>query len=218
MMYQLELNGTDLTLSKLANIMRMVLVRHGETEHNKDDSITGQLDVSLNKFGVEQAEKAAKRLEGKDFDAAYSSDLERTYETTTIIAEKQGLHPERYKEFRERGFGEYEGKPKDSWREVVINHDGDRHTLSPEKGESLKEVGERFVQKLNELRQEHSEDDIILVGGHGVAIKATVMEILGLKGDGYNKLSQNNTGLTELEFNEGKGWKIISMNDTAHLE
>lgn len=218
MMLLLEPNGTDLTFTNLSATMRVVLVRHGETEHNKDDSITGQLDVSLNKFGVQQAEKAAERLKNEDFAAACSSDLERTYETANIIAEKHGLHPKGYREFRERGFGEYEGEPKDAWREVVRNHDGDRHTLSPENGESLKEVGERFVGKLNDLRHEHNKDDIILVGGHGVAIKATVMEILGLKGDSYNKLEQSNTGLTELEFNEGKGWKIVRMNDTAHLE
>lgn len=198
--------------------MRVILVRHGETEHNKEDSITGQMDISLNQVGIKQAEKAAERLENEDFTDAYSSDLERTYETTKIIAEKHGLHPERYKEFRERGFGEYEGKPKDNWREVVRNHDGERHHLSPEEGESLKEVGERFVGKLDELQTEHSEDDKILVGGHGVALKATLMEILGLTGDDYNKLDQNNTGLTELEYSEKNGWKIIRMNDTAHLE
>lgn len=198
--------------------MQVILVRHGETEHNTRDSITGQMDINLNKYGVEQAEKTAERLENVEFDAAYSSDLERTYETTRIIAERQGLHPERYKEFRERGFGEYEGKPKDDWREVVRNHDGDRHHLSPEDGESLKEVGERFVGKLNDLRKQHDKEDRVLVGGHGVAIKATVMEVLNLSGEGYNKLSQDNTGLTELEYSEKHGWKLIRMNDTAHLE
>lgn len=198
--------------------MRVILVRHGETEHNKEDSITGQMDISLNKAGIKQAEKAAGRLEKEEFADAYSSDLERTYETTKIIAEKHGLHPGRYGDFRERGFGKYEGKPKDEWRKVVRDHRGDRHHLSPEDGESLKEVGERFVGKLNELQKEHGEEDKILVGGHGVAIKASLMEILGLTGDSYNKFNQDNTGITELEYSEKHGWTIIRMNDTAHLE
>lgn len=198
--------------------MRVVLVRHGETEHNKDDAITGQIDVSLNSYGIEQAEKASERLENESFDAAYSSDLDRTYETTKIIAEKQGLHPERYKEFRERGFGEYEGRPKDDWREVVRNHDGERHHLKPEGGESLKEVGERFVGKLNKLQKNHDEDDKLLVGGHSVAIKASILEILDLDGSYYSKIDLGNTGLTELEYDEKHGWKIIRMNDMSHLE
>lgn len=198
--------------------MRVLLIRHGETEHNKDDSITGQLDVSLNKYGVEQAEKAAERLKKSDFDAAYSSDLERTYETTKIVSEKHGLHPEQYREFRERAFGEYEGRPKDDWREVVRNHDGERHELKPEDGESLKEVGERFVGKLNELQEKHGEEDKILVGGHSVAIKASILDILDLTGDYYSKIELGNTGLTELEYSKKHGWKIIRINDTAHLE
>lgn len=199
-------------------MVRVVLIRHGETEHNKEDAITGQIDVGLNKFGVEQAEKAAERLEKWSFDAAYSSDLERTYETVRIIAEKHDLHPESFKEFRERAFGEYEGRPKDDWREIVRNHDGDRHNLKAEKGESLAEVGERFVGKLDELEQKHDQDGQILVGGHSVAIKASIMKVLGLKGDDYGKLDLGNTALTVLESSEKYGWKLIKMNDTAHLE
>lgn len=200
------------------SLMQVILVRHGETEHNKDDAITGQLDVGLNKYGVEQAEKAAERLESYDFDAAYSSDLERTYETAKIIADKHGLHPEKYKELRERAFGEYEGRPKDDWREVVRNHDGKRHNLTPEDGESLKEVGERFVGKLDELQDLHNESDKVLVGGHSVAIKATVLEILDLSGEYYSKIDLGNTGLTGLEYDDKHGWKLVRLNDTAHLE
>lgn len=194
------------------------MIRHGETEHNKEEAITGQIDVGLNKYGVEQAEKAAERLEDRDFDAAYSSDLERTYETVTAVADRHDLHPETYKELRERGFGNYEGRPKDDWREEVRDHEGDRHTLRPEGGESLKEVGERFVGKLDDIRQEHDSEDIILVGGHSVAIKAAIMNILDLNGDAYGKLVQDNTGLTELEYSEKKGWILVKMNDNAHLE
>lgn len=199
-------------------MVKVLLVRHGETEHNKDDAITGQMDVGLNSFGVEQAEKAADRLENYNFDAAYSSDLERTYETVRVIAERHGLHPERFEEFRERNFGDFEGRPKDDWREKVRDHQGERHNLRPENGESLEQVGERFVGKLNDLQEKHKEDELILVGGHSVAIKAALMNILELKGSFYGKLSQSNTGLTEIEYSESRAWKLIRMNDIAHLE
>lgn len=198
--------------------MRFIIVRHGETEHNKDDAITGQLDVSLNETGTSQAEKVADRLESLNFDRAYSSDLERTYETTKIIAERHGLHPERYKDLRERGFGEYEGRPKDDWREKVRDHEGDRYSLKPENGESLEEVGERFVNRLEKIADNHESSELVLVGGHSVAIKAALMKVLGLDGAGYGKLDLGNTGLTELEYNEESGWKMIRVNDVAHLK
>lgn len=194
---------------------RILIIRHGETEHNKNDEITGQLDIGLNRYGLEQAEKAADRLEKEDFDAVYSSDLERTYETVKIIAERHGLHPEPCKEFRERSFGEFEGRPKDDWRKVARSSDTDKHELSPENGESLRDVGERFLGKLEEIAEEHG-GETVLIGGHGVAIKATVMAVLGLDGYGYRKLDQGNTGITELAHDGD--WKIIRMNDTAHLE
>lgn len=197
--------------------MRVFLIRHGETEHNKEGAITGQTDVSLNQKGVEQAEKLAKRLENEAFDSAYSSDLERTYETTGIVAEKQGLHPERFKEFREMDFGDLEGEPKSTWGEKVDSSDIERHLLRPENGETIEEVGNRFVGKLDELKQE-KEDEKLLVGGHSVAIKASLMKILGLEGDEYKKLDLGNTGITELEFDEEYGWKLVRLNDTAHLE
>jgi len=43
------------------------------------------------------------------------------------------------------------------------------------------------------------------------------MTILDLK-DGYNKIAQDNTGITELKYDTENGWKLIRMNDTAHLE
>ena len=199
------------------NIMRVFLIRHGETEHNREGAITGQTDVDLNQKGVEQAQKLTDRLENEAFDAAYSSDLERTYETTKIVAERQGLHPEQFREFREMDFGGLEGKPKSTWGEKVDNSDIDRHLLRPENGETIQEVGDRFIGKLDELR-ENRDTEKVLVGGHSVAIKASIMKVLGLEGDEYKKLDLGNTGITELEYDEKYGWKVLRMNDTAHLE
>jgi len=159
----------------------------------------------------------AERMEKEAFDTAYSSDLERTYETTRIVADKQGLHPERFKEFREMDFGDLEGEPKSTWAEKVDSSDIERHLLRPKNGETMEEVGERFVGKLDEIREQKKEDKV-LVGGHSVAIKASIMKILGLKGDEYKKLDLGNTGITELEFDKEYGWRVLRLNDTAHLE
>jgi broad specificity phosphatase PhoE len=192
------------------------LIRHGETEHNKEGGITGQLDIPLNETGKQQAEKLAERLENEDFDAAYSSDLERTYETTRIVAERHGLHPEEYKEFREVDFGVVEGKPKEVFRKLADESGSDRHFFTPEEGESTHEAGQRFLGKLEELAEEHPEEKV-LVGGHSVAMKSVLMEILGLKRH-YGKFNLANTAIIELEFSGDEGWSIVRVNDAAHLE
>ncbi|MFB6241907.1 MAG: histidine phosphatase family protein [Candidatus Nanosalina sp.] len=192
------------------------LIRHGETEQNTRNSITGQLDIPLNDTGKEQAEKLAERLENEDFDAAYSSDLERTYETTRIVAEKHDLHPQEFEDFREQDFGVVEGKPKEVFRKLADESEKDRHFFTPEEGESTHEAGQRSLGKLEELTEKHAGEKI-LVGGHSVALKAVLMEILGLKRH-YGKFNLDNTGITELEFSEEDGWSIVCVNDSAHLE
>jgi broad specificity phosphatase PhoE len=193
------------------------LVRHGETEHNAEGGITGQLDIPLNEYGVEQAEKLAERLKHEDFDAAYSSDLERTYETTRIVADRHGLHPEEFEELREQDFGVMEGKPKDKWRLLVQESKDDRHFFAPDEGESTHEAGQRFLGKLEEFAEEHGGEKI-LVGGHSVVMKGVLMEILGLRGRYYRKLNIRNTGIVELGFSDEEGWEVVRVNDTAHLE
>lgn len=193
------------------------MIRHGETEYNKEDKITGQKDIELTDRGREQAEKLAKRLKDIDFNSAYSSDLKRTLKTTRAVAEKHNLHVETSEDLRERSFGKYEGKPKNNWKNIVRKNEDTGNDLAPKDGESLKEAGKRFLGKLDELKQFHQGEDI-LVGGHGVAIKATILQILDLEGKYYSKLEQNNTAITELNYSEEKVWKIIRMNDFSHLE
>lgn len=191
------------------------LVRHGKTQHNAEGGITGQLDIPLNETGKEQAEKLAERLEKEDFAAAYSSDLERTYETTRIVAGRHGLHPQEYTELREMDFGRVEGKPKKVFRRMADESQEKRYFYSPPGGESTQEAGQRVLEKLEDIGEKHMGEKI-LVGGHSVALKATLMNILGLS-ENYGKLNLGNTSITELELQEGE-WKILRVNDTAHLE
>lgn len=198
-------------------MMRVFLIRHGETEHNKEDSITGQMDISLNDAGVEQARLLAERLSDTDFAEAYSSDLERTFETTRIVAENHELSPESSEAFREMDFGVFEGEHKSAWGNLVADSDLARHLVRPEEGETIEEVGERFIGKLEELEEKHREETV-LVGGHSVALKASIMNILGLEGEDYRKLDLGNTSITVIEYEKDSGWKLERLNDTAHLE
>ena len=193
------------------------LIRHGETEHNLEGGITGQMDISLNEKGILQTEKLAERLEDEEFDAACSSDLERTFETTKTVAGKHSLEVESFEEFREMDFGVFEGKHKSEFREALDSSETDNHFFTPENGESSYEAAERFLSRLEDIQEDHS-DGKILVGGHSVVIKSVLMNILDLTGKYYRKFNLENTSITEIEYNEENGWEILRVNDTAHLE
>jgi broad specificity phosphatase PhoE len=81
------------------------LVRHGETDWNKNGTTQGQTDTLLNELGIKQAEEAAQILKHKKFDLAFSSDLLRAKRTAEIIALEHKLAVKTTRFLRERNFG-----------------------------------------------------------------------------------------------------------------
>ncbi|MGO2659853.1 histidine phosphatase family protein [Mycetocola reblochoni] len=86
------------------------LVRHGETEWNRQGRIQGQTDIPLNDTGRAQAVRAAEALAGSEWHAVVSSGLSRADETASIMAERLGIDgPVAVPGLRERAHGELEG-------------------------------------------------------------------------------------------------------------
>ncbi|KAM7302145.1 fructose-2,6-bisphosphatase TIGAR [Ixodes scapularis] len=91
----------------------LTLVRHGETLHNKDNVIQGQLDVPLSSIGLEQAELLGKHLQQHKFTHVYSSDLSRAKQTAMSILQMNQVTVSPIAEdqrLRERKFGSVEGR------------------------------------------------------------------------------------------------------------
>ena len=69
----------------------ILLVRHGETEWNRESRFQGHADPPLNELGREQAAELATALAGEELAAVYSSPLKRALETAQAVAEPHGL-------------------------------------------------------------------------------------------------------------------------------
>jgi broad specificity phosphatase PhoE len=89
-------------------VTTLLLVRHGETDWNRDGRWQGGSDTRLNDLGREQARALAEELDGS-IDVVYSSDLARARETADIVATKLGLEVRVDPRLRERSFGSWEG-------------------------------------------------------------------------------------------------------------
>ena len=85
----------------------LLLVRHGETDWNREGRWQGHSDTALNDTGRAQARRVAEQLQ--DVDAIYSSDLARARETADIVAAELGLPVLEDERLRERSFGAWEG-------------------------------------------------------------------------------------------------------------
>ena len=65
--------------------MELYIIRHGETDWNKEKRLQGRSDTELNEYGIELAEITADALKDVTFDRIYSSPLKRAYRTAEII-------------------------------------------------------------------------------------------------------------------------------------
>lgn len=97
-------------------MVKLVLIRHGQSTYNKENRFTGWTDVPLTQRGVNEARKAAKALKknGFRFDIVFTSVLERAIDTTNIVVKEMRIKPKIIKSWRlnERHYGALQGLNK----------------------------------------------------------------------------------------------------------
>ena len=89
---------------------RLFLIRHGETEWNRQNKLQGHSDIHLSPEGFHQAITFAEHAPFKHADAIYSSDLVRAMDTAIILAERFNLTIKMMPELREMNYGDWEGR------------------------------------------------------------------------------------------------------------
>jgi alpha-ribazole phosphatase len=173
----------------------LYLVRHGQTDWNREGRYQGQSDVPLNAAGLQQAADLAEKLNGQHFEAVYSSDLKRAHRTAEILAEHLGLHVRSDPRLREIDQGEWEGV---LYSEIVRRYENEMTQRKnnpiharPPGGETVAEVSRRAVQAADDIAQLHPHGPVIVVA-HGLtlAVLACLAEGVALA-DVYNRIPDN---------------------------
>ncbi len=160
----------------------ILLVRHGETDWNRDGRIQGQSDPPLNDRGREQARSLARQLEGLPLDAVYSSDLVRARETAEILAAGLDLPVIVDPDLREIDFGSWEGLTAEEVRTRWPDAFERRATVEPaayDGGETHAALLRRVGAAVRRLVGIHAGGQILLVA-HGGPVRALLMEAEGL--------------------------------------
>lgn len=199
--------------------MRILLLRHAETDWNRERRFQGWRDVPLSATGREQAESAARLLAATRIDAVWSSPLARARDTAAIIAAPHRLAVQESEAFREMGFGDWEGLTRDEVRERYP--DAHRawaetpHEAAWPGAEPLAAVRGRALAGLEALRAAHTGQTICLVS-HGITGRLLILEALGLGPDRLWSFQLSSTGISELEFRDD--WTTLHrMNSLIHL-
>ena len=181
--YRKELNGLKLMRRR---IMRIYLVRHGETDWNRERKVQGSVDIPLNDYGIYLAEETAKGLKDVKFDIAYTSPLIRARKTAEVILEGRNIPIIDEPAIQEVNFGAYEGMCISGVNKAPESAEftkffSDTGNFVPAKdGESVEGLLERTGHFLEELIQkEELEKKTILLSTHGAAMTALLNCIKG---------------------------------------
>ena len=147
---------------------RFFLVRHGETEWNRERRIQGVSDIPLNDTGRAQAAALGDILVGHNFDLIVSSPLSRADETARIIAQRLGMPaPITVADLIERNYGEAEGS---SGADLDLRYPPGTDIPGREDREV---VTQRAIRVLHDMAIRHPHADIVAVA-HGAVIRSVV--------------------------------------------
>lgn len=193
-------------------VMRLILVRHGQTAYNAKGILQGEGPIPLDDIGREQARRLATRLASEPITQAYISPLLRAKETGEIILSARNVPVEYNSLLVERRVGSFAGQPAECLRnareEAGVSAEEYR---PPGGGESHADVEVRVMQFLATIPRDQKH---ILIVTHGNFLRV-FLEYLGL----FNKESAHprNTSVTIVEW-DGERAEMILYNSVNHLD
>jgi len=200
-------------------LLRLLLVRHGETAWNATGRFQGQMDTDLNGAGQRQAVAVAERLASEEIHAIYASDLRRAHDTAVAIAARHPVAVQADPRLREIDFGAWQGltyaQMQEQDPEGLAAWNADRENRCPPGGESLSQVAQRLSLLLDEIRLQHVDQTVVLVS-HGGTVRLVLCHLLGHPLSAYWQFEVDNTAIAEIELQD-RGPVLIRWNDTHHL-
>lgn len=199
--------------------MQLFLVRHGESEGNRDKMFTGHGAYGITDLGRAQAEAVGRALSDPLPTAVYSSDLPRAVQTAAPLVARTGLPLIQQASLRERDMGDYVGKTfaqiqaeyPAGWKALVERDPA----YTPPGGESHEALAARVGEALDALRARHPDGRVVVVS-HGVAIHHMLRYLLGVPSHGI-VFQVDNGSIQRIEWKPDGVVRVAALNDTRHL-
>lgn len=201
--------------------IRIILVRHGETEWNSRGRFQGRLDVPLNEVGLLQSEAVGLVLRKERFSAFYSSPLKRALETVRIIRlHHPGVPLSIEPDLMEMNLGHFDGMEGVRWAalypEFLEIWKKDPAILRMPGGETLQEVQDRALGVLMSIVKRHDPGEKILVCTHNFVILAILCHALRISLNRFREIGQSNGSINRLRYECGR-LRVEGLDDRAHL-
>ena len=200
---------------------RLVLVRHGETQANREMRYIGRRNDALTEQGYTQAQQIAEALAFFPVTAVYSSPLERAYHTALPIAIRHRLEVQVVDDLRECDFGRWEGLSR---AEVIASSSHNAEHLqawlrdpavAPPDGESIEAMHKRVQTVVEQLVQAHADQTLVLVS-HVGPIKALLCAALGAPTSTIFRIFLDPATISVIDWQQPFPF-VRLMNSHAHL-
>jgi probable phosphoglycerate mutase len=207
--------------------LRLLLVRHGETDWNRQGRFQGQIDVPLNQTGRQQGNQVAEFLRHVPIDFAVSSPMRRPQETAALILRHHPDVPlELMDQLREISHGAWEGRLEaeieqqypgelQRWRETPTQ------VQMPE-GENLHQVWERAIAAWSSIvasaKANPAHAKVGLVVAHDAINKVILCHIAGVGPEQFWNFKQGNGAVSVIDYPAEEAPPLLqAMNITTHL-
>jgi len=200
--------------------MRMTIVRHGETDWNAISRIQGQQDVALNYRGIQQAQAAATHLAGQHFDALYSSDLKRAYDSAIPLSKIINLPVQTTPSIREWKLGILEGllrtEAEQQYPDIYPIYDQQHPDSLIPQGETIRQRHQRACQWLEDKSLQHQNQHILVIT-HGGILDDWYRHVKNIPLETSRDWLLNNAGISQFEKTNGQ-WKLLIWSEISHLK
>ncbi len=200
--------------------MRLYLTRHGETEWNLQRKTQGRTDTPLTTIGIQQAHRLGERLKNKGISFIYSSTLRRAWDTAKIVGELLDCPVRSMEGLQEMCLGVWEGltfsEIQQQYPDIYKRWRSTPNLCRIPGGDTFDEVRNRSRQFIEFLRNNHDDDDRILLVTHALMSKIILADCLDLEPKLIHQIRQGNTALNIIDIYEDN--VVLSLlNDTCHL-
>jgi broad specificity phosphatase PhoE len=201
--------------------MRLILIRHGETDHNADGMVQGRADIPLNDLGRRQAAALADSLRHTPVRAVYTSPLKRARETAAIVAAALDLPVTVEPDLIEMDVGRLEGLSGAQMRErfpefLAVWAGPEGPDIPMPGGESLRQVQTRAWAVVERLREHHG-DETVVAASHNFVIATIVCRAVGVPLSAFRRMRHGVASRTVIDVRPDRT-QVVHLNDLCHLE
>jgi broad specificity phosphatase PhoE len=202
-------------------MLTLYIVRHGETDWNKEGRIQGRLNSNLTEKGRQNAQLLGERLKEIDFAKIISSPSGRTIETTELIRGERNVLVQPNKKIMEMDLGPWQGllksEIKEQYYDVYECFMNRPDLYQNEDAESFIDFYKRAEDFLHELKSSKQTGNLLIVT-HGLFIKALFLAIKGIEiKDFWTEPTVEGTSLSIVKIDK-KETKFMLEGDMRHAQ